>query len=220
MLRSRQWKDWLRGTTRCLWIHGIPGAGKSILASHVIETLKVHLKVLGRKYGFVYYYCSFTHDQDETTPFLRWIINKLCRQVDSVPTGLYDVHRSGETPSVHELLDILDAVLRDFEKVYIVLDAVDESSKPRDELLHVLNTLANTPRFLKIKLLATSREYRDIEQALKPISVPVSMRNPLLDEDIRVYVKSKLESNPKFRHWPSGLLQEVLEALSTKAQGM
>jgi len=44
MLRSQEWTDWLYAKTRCIWIYGIPGAEKTILASHLIEAIKDHLK--------------------------------------------------------------------------------------------------------------------------------------------------------------------------------
>ncbi len=221
MLRSQEWTDWLYATTRCIWVHGIPGAGKTILASHLIEVLKEHLKAANlEKCGLVYYYCSFTHKQNEVAPFLRWIINKLCRQAKLIPTCLHELYEQGGTPSIKDLLSVIEAILEDFNKIYFVIDAIDESLRPRDELLNVLRDLASDPRFEKIKLLATSREYNDIKKTMEPISAPISMMNHLLGEDIRLYTQSQLNSNHKFKHWPSDLLAEVLDSLSTNAKGM
>ena len=221
MLRSQEWTDWLRTTTRCVWIHGIPGAGKTILASHLVEAIKDHLKAAAlENCGFVYYYCSFTNKQNEAAPFLRWAINKLCRQAKSIPTYLNELYSQGGTPNLEDLLNIIAAILEDFDKVYLVIDAIDESLEPRDELLDVLHNLASDPRFEKIKLLATSREYNSIKKIMEPISAPISMKNPSLDEDIRLYTQSKLNNNHKFKHWQSDLLAEVLETLSTNAKGM
>ncbi len=188
MLRSQEWTDWLRATTRCVWIHGIPGAGKTILASHLIEAIKDYLKAATlEKYSFVYYYCFFTNKQNEVTPFLRWTINKLCRQAKSIPTWLDRLYKQGGTPSLEDLLSIIKAILEDFDKVYLVIDAINESLEPRDELLNVFHNLASDPRFEKIKLLATSREYNGIKKIMEPILAPISIMNPLLGEEIRLY---------------------------------
>ncbi|KAK5241369.1 hypothetical protein LTS06_012121, partial [Exophiala xenobiotica] len=37
--RSSDWDDWINTRIRSLWIHGIPGAGKTVLAAHIIETI-------------------------------------------------------------------------------------------------------------------------------------------------------------------------------------
>ncbi|CZR56744.1 uncharacterized protein PAC_06633 [Phialocephala subalpina] len=220
MLRSSEWTDWLQGKSRCVWIYGIPGAGKTILASHLIESLKEHCKVSSAKQcAVVYYYCYFGHNQDEAASFLRWMVDRLCRQADHVPTYLYELYQHGGEPSLAELLRALEAILANFENVYIVVDAIDESM-PRDDLLKVLRDLVTDSRFGKIQLLATSRQYIDIENVMELISEPVSMLNPLLDEDIKLYVRSQLDSNPTFKHWAPHLVEEVLEALATKAKGM
>ncbi|KAF8861178.1 hypothetical protein BDZ45DRAFT_587267 [Acephala macrosclerotiorum] len=220
MLRSPEWMNWLQGKSRCVWIYGIPGAGKTVLISHLIENLMDHYKAsTPKKCTYVYYYCYFGHNQEEAAPFLRWTINRLCREADHVPTYLYKLFQHGGEPSLAELLCALEAILEEFDNVYIVVDAIDESM-PREDLLRVLRDLATDSRFRKVQLLATSRQYIDIENVMELISEPVSMLNPLLNEDIKLYVRSQLESNPKFKHWAPHLVEEVLEALATKAKGM
>jgi hypothetical protein len=220
MLRSLDWTNWLEGKIGCIWIYGIPGAGKTVLASHLIEKIKEHCeRPSTEKCAYVYYYCYFGHNQDEAAPFLRWTINCLYHQADIIPTYLYKLYKHGGEPSLEELLCALEAILDAFHNTYIVTDAIDESM-PRDDLLRVLRDLATDSRFQKVQLLSTSRQYIDIEKVMQQISVSVSMCNPLLDEDIKLYVRSQLHSNPKFKHWPLHLREEVVEALSTGAKGM
>jgi hypothetical protein len=52
------------------------------------------------------------------------------------------------------------------------------------------------------------------------ISTDISMSNPLLEEDLRTYVKSVINSAPSFRHWPKDLLLEVEDVVSKEAKGM
>lgn len=218
MLRSPDWKKWLAGDVRCIWIHGIPGAGKTILASYLIEQIKIHCKGRERS-GYSYYYCHYSHNQDEASPFMSWIIAQLCRQADSVPGLIVELHRQGGQPSLTDLLLALEEALQGFDIAYVNLDAADES-KPREDLLRVLRDLATDARFSKIRCLVTSREYIDIEQSLKPNSVPISMSNNLVDEDIRRYAHSVLHSRPKFQRWPADLRVDVEEAIVNGSKGM
>ncbi len=46
------------------------------------------------------------------------------------------------------------------------------------------------------------------------------MRNYLLDRDIAIYVRSKLTTHRRLKRWPGQIRENVIEALSTKANGM
>ena len=221
MLRSPEWNKWIECKNRSLWIHGIPGAGKTVLASYLIEELNSHYKTWSEKRcTHIYYYCHFGHNQDEAAPFLRWVINRLCRTTNTVPSRVYDMFKHGGTPHLVDLMDALDMMLSaSFDTVYIVIDAIDEST-PRADLLKLLRDLATDPRFEKIQLLTTSREYLDIERVMEEVSVGVSMHNSLVDEDIRIYVQSQLHTLPNFKRWPPNLLAEAEQALMSKANGM
>jgi NACHT domain len=219
-LRSPDWTNWTAGTTRCLWIRGIPGAGKTVLASHLIESIKAYcLKSNSLRVTYAYYYCYHGHHQDEVVPFLRWIIARLCRQSECVPVEVYKLYKQGGQPSIEELLDALESIATHFGTVYLVVDALDESN-PRCNLLRVLDDFVKHPRFEMIQLLATSREYVDIDNTMNNISSSILMSNPLVEGDIRLQVRSSLRTHPKFRHWPDDLLAEVEDAVSTGANGM
>ncbi|MBE3043060.1 NACHT domain-containing protein [Candidatus Bathyarchaeota archaeon] len=198
------------------------GAGKTVLMSHLIEETKEHCKqLLDEKITWVYYYCHYTHEQDEARPFLRWIISQLCRRSGSIPDGVYAMYNMGTQPSVNELLNALEGILRPFSRVHILLDAIDESETPRDELLGMLENLATDPRFWKIQIIASSRcGYVDIERTMKEVYNPILMKNALVEADIRTHVRSNLESDPAFKPWPRDLLAEVEETLPKKAEGM
>ncbi|KAK4163273.1 hypothetical protein QBC43DRAFT_319816 [Cladorrhinum sp. PSN259] len=220
MLRLPEWADWLARKYRCLWIHGIPGAGKTVLASYLVDTVESHCRdELGPKCAALYYYCYFGHNQDESAPLLRWLITQLCRRAEAIPAETYATFKQRCEPSLPKLLDALAAILDGFQAVYVIVDAVDES-KPRDDLLKTVRDLSTDPRFSKIQLLVTSREYIDIERVLEEISKPVSMSNPSIELDIRRYVRSNLQNNPKFKRWHSQLRGEVEATLCTRAKGM
>ncbi|KAH7150299.1 hypothetical protein B0J13DRAFT_549886 [Dactylonectria estremocensis] len=221
MFRSEEWKSWIKCKTRCLWIHGVPGAGKTILASHLIDAMQNSRgsKFSTQKHAFVYYYCYFGHNQNEAAPFLKWTLNQICRQADLVPLYVHQLYKRGGEPSLAELLRSLEEISEQFDGIYLVVDAIDESME-RADLLAVLRDLVTDARFHNIHLTATSREYVDIEKMMDEISTPISMRNSLLDEDIRLYVKSRVQRHPRLSLWPSHLRAEVCDALSKKAKGM
>jgi hypothetical protein len=202
-----------------LWIHGIPGAGKTILAAYIIEKTLSICKAEDKRTTCVYYYCYHGHNQDESVPFLRWLISQLLREADIVPTLAWKAYTRSLEPDKTLLFDILHAILDSFDLVYVAIDALDESQS-RQNLLSVLNALLTEPRFLKIQLLATSREYSDIELEMGRFSQSLSMSNCYVEADIGIYVAAKITAEPKFQRWPSDLRIEVEATLSTGAKGM
>lgn len=249
LFRSPSWDSWLKEKTRCLWVHGIPGAGKTIFASHLIETARDYCMDRGSGYACVYYYCYFGHAQDETAPLLRWVLLELCRQIGRVPLAVYNLYRHGGTPNSRALLTALGQVVQAFHRVFVFVEAVDESLH-RENLLRILRDLATDQRFMNLRVLATSREvstplylptylspeahsrrcrqtnhpphfqYIDIEEVMSSIATPISMRNHLLDRDIAIYIRSKLSTHRRLKRWPDQTRENVFEALSTKANGM
>lgn len=216
VLRSAGWAGFVSGRHRALWVHGIPGAGKTILCSNLIEKLR---SKQGRRTGWAYYYCYFGRNQDETGPLLRWITAQLCNQAGLVPRALAEAYRERHEPDTDTLLSILEAVLQPLDAAFVMIDAIDESM-PYTNLLATLRSLMTEQRFDKLRLLVTSRQYLDIEQCIKPCAVSLPMSNSLVEEDLRIYVTSKLRTNPKFRAWSASLIKKVEDALVKGAKGM
>ncbi|EWG46180.1 hypothetical protein FVEG_06745 [Fusarium verticillioides 7600] len=216
---SSQWKDWvsLESETRLMWIYGLPGAGKTVLASYVIKELE---KLCETANGSVcsYYYCHYSHNQDETVPFLSWVIGQVCRQINWIPPELKRLHDRGCEPTSADLEQVLEIILQKLDSLYIVIDAVDEST-PREELLSLIETMTVDERFEKIRILATSRQYFDIEQSLGEISEIISMSNTMVDADIRRFVHVRLRSSHRLKRWHDRF-DEIEDILSAMAQGM
>jgi len=223
VLRTPNWRSWIIGhpRSRCLWIRGIPGAGKTVLAAHLIQKLSSDCGAPERqRWACVYYYCHHMHNQDEAIPFLRWLLCQLSRQVRRVPGNVQRLFNQGVQPGRADLLQDLESILQLFDKVFVVVDALDES-QPSENLLVILQIIANDyVRFGKIKLLATSREYIGIERVMTRISTPLSMSNSFVAEDIRRYVAARVQSSTVFQRWPEELRTEIEEALSSGASGM
>ena len=132
---------------------------------------------------------------------------------------MHELYRRGGSPSPRNLLATLEQVVQAFDRVFVFVDAVDESNQ-RENLLRVLRDLAVDGRFEKFHLLATSREYSDIEDVMMDVATPISMRNSLVDDDIRLYLTSKIEVHSRLKRWPAELRKEVVKAVSGGANGM
>ena len=136
-----------------------------------------------------------------------------------IPDSLCQFYRFNGRLDLGDLLRAILDVLSQFDTVFVVLDALDESS-PRQNLLKVLKDFIQDPRFRKIQLLASSREYLDIEQVMINITRPISMAHPGVLYAIKIRVRSQIQSHSTFRSWPPDLLKEVEDTVSRDARGM
>jgi hypothetical protein len=109
--------------------------------------------------------------------------------------------------------------LEGFKRVYLVLDAVDESM-PRIDLLRIIRDLSTDARFSSLDLIVTSRQYIDIEQVWEICSIPITMSNPFVEEDIGALVRTTLQSDAKYQQWPEDLKIEMQDAIPKKAKAI
>ncbi|KAK4442515.1 hypothetical protein QBC34DRAFT_338573 [Podospora aff. communis PSN243] len=225
VFQTPEWSRWINAQQRAIWLHGIPGAGKTILMSYLIGKVQgICEKLRDEAHVCSYYYCYHSHNQDETEPFLRTIVSDLlARQAkDYVPGKVWRLFQTNTQLDQQSLLSALDELLKSkppSAKFFVAIDALDESHNIMN-LLTLLQVLADDDRYFKMQLLASSRQYEEIRAIMCTISLPLSMSNPFVEADIRVFVASNLEKELRFRRWPHSLRDEVLEAVSVGAQGM
>ncbi|KAI1772428.1 hypothetical protein F4818DRAFT_449493 [Hypoxylon cercidicola] len=243
---SRGWKQWLEGGSsdpdgyrRFIWINGIPGAGKTVLASFLIDEVAKHCCYT----GVSYYYCLGERSQEETIPLLRWMVGDLSRQAGRfIPQELEDLYEAGAF-TIQGLMNCLLAFCRWFEqnnrRVYLVVDAVDESQKPRKRLLDLLIKIGTDPSFENVSLLMTSRDEKDIRETMEDLRVPLPMKRPFEDDAeltspftditmsngdvmraIRTYVKKQFARSSKFSRWTPIFREQVETELARNARGM
>jgi hypothetical protein len=233
VFKSNQWIEWMRRVehtspdlSRGLWIHGIPGAGKTVLAAFLAQKIwkerKLRTMVPESELptASVYYYCYHGRNHEETGPFLRWLLSQLCRRADFVPPAIRTLFEIDCQPGTTELIEAIKLVAVQFSRVLVSIDAVDESQN-REALAGVLRQLtdAHLCGFEQFYLIVTSRREADLEYHLAEY-IQVSMSNSWVDKDINNYIDGWLTSSRICQLWSPALQKDVRKALSTGAQGM
>ncbi|EGO19613.1 hypothetical protein SERLADRAFT_479215, partial [Serpula lacrymans var. lacrymans S7.9] len=92
---NKIYKDWERGDAKTLWCPGIPGAGKTVIASHIVNHLASTLK--SPSIAVAYIYCDYKDQSSQTVFDLEASLLKQLVQ-DSSPTfervkSRYQCHR-------------------------------------------------------------------------------------------------------------------------------
>lgn len=129
LLESPEYALWL-DQSGTLWCRGIPGAGKTILSSLVIQTLR-ESKQPGM--GVAGLYCSY-RNPETTLNMLGSLVKQLAEPLANLPAAIHNL----TVPRLEDFRSILSDLFSSYSKVKIVIDALDECVH-RIELLKELN---------------------------------------------------------------------------------
>ncbi|KAL8966269.1 MAG: hypothetical protein Q9183_003446, partial [Haloplaca sp. 2 TL-2023] len=221
LLEDRFYQAWLQGQDQILWCYGMPGAGKSVLTSLVVEELcKITLEDQGT---VVCIYCDYK-ERPRQTPInlLSSVVRQLAvsQSIGFEEIGaLRKLHKDKETrPSRAEVVDLLSLYHRLPSRVFIVVDALDECNATDN----TKNLLAEElPRLLpKAHFLFTSRKLGDIEQLFdgRPqLEIRAS------DSDIKRCIMDRVTHEPRLRKHMAAdpsLLELVQDAIVRRSDGM
>ncbi|KAH0271012.1 Pfs, NACHT and ankyrin domain protein, partial [Aureobasidium melanogenum] len=223
-LQSKAFEQWKRNPRSFLWLHGIPGCGKTVLSSTIIECLKQDMT----SRLLVYFYFDFNGKNKQSLDnLLRSLVEQIYQSQPQSRRPLEQLWAScgqgSQEPSTSSLKNVLEVVLSGAGSVTIILDALDES-KPRHEILAWLKTLAENTSIV-CQLLVTARREEDIESALQCWTHPedrVPIQQNEVNKDISAYVKNKVRNGDDLKRWRSrpDLQEEIEVKLMKKADGM
>jgi hypothetical protein len=166
------YRDWVNGDgPPMLLLPGIPGAGKTFIASIVIGDLQRRVSRDGNA-ALAFFYNSFKRSAaqsrlDIVSSFARQLYLQRPRSIEVV-TGLYNEHQGrapATQPGLEEICLALEKLLLGFKSVYFVIDALDEGQGPAESddrpWRYVLSLLYQMVKKLgsevAIKIIATSR---------------------------------------------------------------
>ncbi|KAJ9268687.1 hypothetical protein DTO212C5_5294 [Paecilomyces variotii] len=223
-ITSTEFLSWKTDASQVLWACGIPGCGKTILSSTIIDHLQDNCchnphKVL------TYFYFDF-NDTKRQSPenMLRGVIsqfisknNKLHPSVDSLFAS-----KGGHQPTFQELLQVLRELIQEYDEAFLILDALDECVN-KQRLWEFLREIDGWDTG-RLHLLITSRQDDEAEMQFKRLlfGAKVVLQGTSVDIDIRSYVKERLQSDPKLKRWQRrpDLADEITETMATHANGM
>ncbi|KAF7891829.1 hypothetical protein EAF00_008131 [Botryotinia globosa] len=227
---SKDFKDWASTDNSKLWIHGIPGAGKtilmqvkSILRASVIREIE---QTQDPSHGLAMFYCDY---KDTQTHDPRTILGALARQLIlqhehafSQLEAFCEKHHMTESTqgsaTTDDLCEFIVELSRNFSTTNIVVDGLDEIAEDRAEVTRLLKSL-NKPSGT-IKTLLASRNEVDIRIVLEDYPcVSIAAKSG----DLRLYVHSEIEKRTKLgklRIRDQNLKDHIVKVLTEGADGM
>ena len=224
LTRLPEFQNWLSAPNSKLWLKGIPGAGKTVLAGVVIEEA---LNRSTESIASAFFFCDYKNEDTHNPKIiLRTLIYQLAIQKEEAYAKLEQHYQSHnpqgglpKAPSTESLCGVLHHMIKLYDRVFLIVDGIDECGKHTED---VLETLTSVPEAIQnISMALLSRDEDNIRDFLKEICVPIEIAAH--KEDVSEYVRAQLADRirrRKLRLDDPGLQEEILERLVEGAKGM
>lgn len=185
-IESSEFKSFTDGQSNTLFCPGIPGAGKTVIASLAID----YLQSIGKcgNTAVTYIFCSYARREEQTADtHLRTILRHLAEQSETLPDVVVKLHNEKSRKVLHPLVEdvkeAIDQIIKIYERVFVVIDALDEAAEDvRDTMIDTIQTLQKTSN---VAFLATSRPMEVLE---RPFGQSPRLEIKAADADIQSYL--------------------------------
>ncbi|KAK4194211.1 hypothetical protein QBC40DRAFT_291183 [Triangularia verruculosa] len=184
-----------------LWIHGKPGAGKTVICASIIE----HLQAFGNRMTTVYYFCRY-NQVDTSSEILKAFVLQLMKANPDMAAVIYDSYvQKHREPSTRVLKMMLSGapdhpgLLSAASPCRIIIDGVDEcASQEQKFIIQDMLQLVSVDSSQNCKVLVCSRDIPEIARimqngAKKLATISLSDESDAISHTIESFAKPKLQ---------------------------
>lgn len=224
-IEGDDFNTWLNTAGAKLWLYGIPGAGKTVLASSIIQ---VALAKTSRHVALAYFYCDY---KDLAMQQPTNILGSLARQIATQDEQSFEklqafyakhvsVSRGSTMYDPTDLYELIVDMASFYDCAMIVVDALDECETQTASVVSLLKSLNRPGESNTVKTLFLSRDEIDTRELLKDYTpVAIAART----SDLELYVGAEIElriRNKQLRIKDQTLKEYIMERLVDGAEGM
>ncbi|KAI1849949.1 hypothetical protein JX266_004328 [Neoarthrinium moseri] len=221
LLDSPEYAKWSTSKGELLFCHGIPGAGKTMLSSIVVDSLQKRCYA-NTDVALCYFYCDFRRQEEQ---LLEKIVLSLLRQlgqaISPLPTcltELFDRYKmDGTRPTFEDAMRTFRSVAASFSMVFVVVDALDECQSSNGCQRQLVSELIDFNHVAGANILVTSRPLPHITERFRDFA---SVEILASGEDIKKYVEGNMQDLPGFVSRNLELQSEITNGIIKAVQGM
>jgi hypothetical protein len=187
----------------------------AIVIQHLLQLVRVP------QIGVAYVYCNYKAEDQDASNMLAAILKQLLQGRQSaigIVEQLHQQHMShGTKPSLDEIYSTLQAIVKHYPTVHIVIDALDECRDNDGARRRFLAKLRDLQMERDVRIMATSRPLPEIQDAFKDaLKVKIWARN----EDIEHFVAGQMYRFPKCVRQNPSLQKAVQQKIVDAVDGM
>ena len=224
LLESPNFQTWLSSEDSphsVLWFPGAPGVGKTVITSVAVNHITEYAG--GRRSAVVYVYCDYANTQTfSVESLLGSMVRQLITQVsdaDMVAELRKFVNQPARNRNLtkEDLSSWFEHLSRNFDVVYILVDALDECPEIcRGTLLTRLQKFSEK----NMRVFLTSRLNINVEDR-----IPRAIRTEIsaTDHDITAFVESKIDESSRLAGFTARdpeLKEHIVNRIISQAAGM
>ncbi|KAF2120404.1 hypothetical protein BDV96DRAFT_642224 [Lophiotrema nucula] len=231
IFERKVYKTWsLSEPSMVLWLHGIPGAGKTKLMSRVVDEF---LSTSSQDARLAYFYCSQSEEsrRKAITVFGSFLKQLGCSDEGKLHKKIVEVYNSREKSgftsnslSMDEILSILEHVAHPSGKTTLLLDALDECYfDERAVIIRSCNQLIG--KVPGMKILISSRRNDDIRrQLIRKANLGIAAGDN--NDDIAMFIKETIKTDEERRRElglntiPRDLIFQIVTEITEKGGDM
>ncbi|KAH6721991.1 hypothetical protein BKA61DRAFT_666739 [Leptodontidium sp. MPI-SDFR-AT-0119] len=234
LLARSQYLEWRDSpASMILWLHGIPGAGKTKLSTKVVDDVYQRLDDPQNEEGLAYFYCDANRSSHrKPLAILRSFVKQLSaplsssddRRIMPVVAEMYRSKRARGFPSdgltFEESESALLELVNSYPQVTLVVDGLDECDhETRQELMVAMEKLRLADSGL-LKIFLASRNDTDLADAYQG-GYHIEVCSDDNKNDIETFVEFKLSGNKWCQKYLlSSVRRNIIDMFKRKGRGM
>jgi hypothetical protein len=228
LTETSEYRNWLQGNFKHLWLTGLAGCGKTVLIAAVIDDLRETKKSSHSQIAVLWYF--FDHkDPRKVKPvvFLESVIRQLVDQAADPLQSLQEVHNNarGCSPNLDDLYSAATRLVACFEQVYLVVDGVDECISPLEaiDMVKEFSPKLHEGSGSRVKVFLSGRYTDALETAVRPLDPFIIRADERNHEDIAIFARHNL---PKLLIWkneseiPLDFIKDLVDRMKEVANGL
>ena len=221
LTNSHAFTKWKTIENSRLWLSGIPGSGKTVLCGLVIEET---LQLCSETTALAFFFCDYKDPQSHR---ISNILSALCVQLalqngaafdllEAYYQSLHPEHGMKRDPETSHLLSLISRMAETFERVFVVIDGLDECGEHTSAVVDHLKSLAAGSLVVNMALFGRSELdlHNELNENFEHIEIAAHTK------DIELFVSAEMASRKQLRRLDSTLAKDIRDTLVTGARGM
>lgn len=227
ILGKDEFEQWSSSKAPCkqnlLWIHAIPGAGKTVLSSYLVDSLTQSSQSMSQSPVLYFFFKNTDADKNSAVAAARSLLYQMYQRALGIHHFPADIEaemdnsgsdRAKSFRTVWRLIHKHASHFESAEPLTIVIDALDECI---DDLKSLVTSLKTLSQDTSTKVIVTSRREKYLVEMFSD-TITMEMGLDDVQNDIHAFLEHKVSMSPKLRH--SLVRSSVIGTLSRESRGM